>query len=98
MNPRSAASNSFVPLEPASDGSKSPPAPGNVRVAPEPVPGPVFTPLTAQSAAHTHRPGAGKPVVTLEREGDQVSLIRIECSCGQVIELACSYANNPLAP
>jgi hypothetical protein len=29
--------------------------------------------------------------VTLEREGERVSRIRIECTCGQTIELACAY-------
>ena len=31
------------------------------------------------------------PTVTLQREGDRITGIRVECSCGQVIELACSY-------
>jgi hypothetical protein len=33
----------------------------------------------------------GKPEVTLQRNGDIVSGIRIQCDCGQVIELACVY-------
>lgn len=33
----------------------------------------------------------GRPVVTLRREGDQVTGIRIECTCGKVIELDCLY-------
>jgi hypothetical protein len=32
-----------------------------------------------------------QPSVTLQREGDVVSAIRIQCGCGQVIELACAY-------
>jgi hypothetical protein len=36
-------------------------------------------------------PRAGGPQVTLQREGDRVTAIRIECQCGQVIELTCSY-------
>lgn len=36
--------------------------------------------------AHPHR-----PVVKLVREGDHVKQIRIQCSCGQVIELDCVY-------
>jgi hypothetical protein len=31
------------------------------------------------------------PKVTLQRQGDVVSSIRIQCSCGQVIELNCVY-------
>jgi len=38
--------------------------------------------------------GAGsqcEPRVTLQRDGERVSSIRIQCGCGQVIELACVY-------
>jgi hypothetical protein len=31
------------------------------------------------------------PVVTLQREGDRVTGIRITCRCGEVIDLACVY-------
>ncbi len=31
------------------------------------------------------------PKVTLQKEGDKVTQIRIQCTCGQVIELACQY-------
>ena len=44
---------------------------------------------------HAHPPAtrgaAGAPVVTLQREGEKVTGIRVECACGQVIELACAY-------
>ena len=36
------------------------------------------------------RPGCN-PRVRVEREGDRVTGIRIECSCGQVIDLVCRY-------
>lgn len=32
-----------------------------------------------------------EPKVTLQREGEQVTAIHIECSCGRFIELACVY-------
>jgi hypothetical protein len=32
-----------------------------------------------------------QPKVTLQRQGDVVTAIRIQCSCGQVIELKCMY-------
>ena len=35
--------------------------------------------------------GCGKPSVTLQRQGEVVCGIRVECGCGQVIELACAY-------
>jgi hypothetical protein len=51
-------------------------------------PGPAFRPVaTAQPAP----PTAKAPTVTVEREGDLIKSIRIECACGQVHELACVY-------
>jgi hypothetical protein len=39
-----------------------------------------------------HSVGLGtKPSVTLQRDGDRVTQIRIQCVCGQVIELDCLY-------
>jgi len=32
-----------------------------------------------------------RPTVTLERDGDNVRQIRIQCTCGDVIELDCAY-------
>ena len=34
-----------------------------------------------------------EPRVTMQRDGERISAIRIQCSCGQVIELACVYEN-----
>jgi hypothetical protein len=51
----------------------------------------------APSASDASKPaGAGadacaKPVVTLQRNGETVSGIRIQCGCGQVVDLACVY-------
>jgi hypothetical protein len=39
--------------------------------------------------------GQCEPRVTLQRDGGRVSAIRIQCSCGQVIELACVYQTVP---
>ena len=39
-------------------------------------------------------PGAQPPCdprVTLQREGDRITAIKIQCSCGQVIDLTCAY-------
>jgi hypothetical protein len=33
----------------------------------------------------------GRPSVTLRRQGEAVCGIRVECVCGQVIELECVY-------
>jgi hypothetical protein len=49
-----------------------------------------------EASASTASGGANRssncePRVTLQREGDRVAGIRIQCSCGQVIDLACAY-------
>jgi hypothetical protein len=53
-----------------------------------------FTALSAGAApaacAHAPTPGE-QPVVTLEKDGDRVTHVRIQCTCGQVIELDCAY-------
>ena len=43
-------------------------------------------------------PGAektGEPRVSLQYDGDRVTHIRVQCSCGQIMDLACVY--EPLA-
>jgi hypothetical protein len=56
----------------------------------------------ASTAPHAAAPSAtvvaprahaehAKPVVSLRREGDKVVGIRVECTCGSVIELDCVY-------
>jgi hypothetical protein len=51
----------------------------------------VFEPLPAAGRPEPAAKVCGRPSVTLQRQGDVVSGIRIECGCGQVIELACTY-------
>jgi hypothetical protein len=88
------ASNPFVPFDPipaAAARLSSPPV--GLKVVPKGESSPAFSPLQAPGAPHTHGTAGtgGKPVVTLQREGDRVTGICVECACGQVIELACSY-------
>lgn len=45
---------------------------------------------TATQAPETPRPPT-PPKVTFQRDGDRITGIRIECGCGEVIELACEY-------
>jgi hypothetical protein len=52
-----------------------------------------FQPLGRAGKAHSG--GQCEPSVTLQRDGDRVSAIRIQCSCGQVVELACVYPGAP---
>lgn len=53
--------------------------------APKPKPGMEVT----ASCALTHADKT--PQISLQRDGDKVVGIRIECSCGQVIQLDCLY-------
>ncbi|MEN9573746.1 MAG: hypothetical protein RL514_1601 [Verrucomicrobiota bacterium] len=48
---------------------------------------PAPAPSPAAHPTHAHQP----PKVTLQREGDRVTHIRLECACGEVFELACEY-------
>jgi hypothetical protein len=53
-----------------------------------------FAPLVAGAsagAANIPLTACGQPKLTLQRQGDVVSVIRVECGCGQVIELKCVY-------
>jgi len=41
---------------------------------------------------------AGKicePRVTVQREGNRIATIRVQCTCGQVTDLACVYEETP---
>ena len=94
MSQPAATQDSFVPFDPVpGSGARTPGAFGGLKVVPMAEAGPGFTPLATSAFAHTHAAsmGTGKPVVTLQREGERVTGIRIECVCGQIIELACSY-------
>ena len=51
----------------------------------------VFQPLPENGRPATPAKTCARPSVTLQRQGEVVSSIRIECGCGQVIELACAY-------
>ena len=92
-------SENFTPLVPSSSipknstSSEFPRPGGSFGSTDEP-----FSPLSASladRAAGNHRhlsAGAdAKPTVTLQRDGDRVTQIRIQCVCGQVIELDCLY-------
>lgn len=51
-----------------------------------------FRPLET-SAAAAPRPfhASCEPRVSIQRDGDRVTSIHIQCGCGQVIDLACVY-------
>ncbi len=92
-----AVSEPFIPFDPIPTAGAQPAGtpvnPRGIRVVSKTEPGTSFTPLATPGTPHTHAAGGagGKPVVTLQRDGERVTAIRIECACGQVIDLACSY-------
>ena len=89
-----AAAESFVPFDPLPpSGQKSDGTAPGLKVVPKGEADPSFSPLQPPASAHVHTAAgaARKPVVTLQREGERITGIRVECACGQVIELACSY-------
>ena len=51
-----------------------------------------FRPISARTdpAAAPSAPEA-EPKVTLEKDGDQVTQIKVQCGCGHIIELNCVY-------
>lgn len=49
-----------------------------------------FAALVPHDTATTPHP-PGKPVVSLQKDGDRVTHIRVQCACGEVIELECAY-------
>ena len=90
-------SDQFVPLAlPAGSANERPFAALNVKVLPQAgaaAPAPAFEPLMAAAPATSRPPEepCSKPTITLQRKGEMVSEIRIQCSCGKVIELTCLH-------
>lgn len=91
-------SAAFVPLMPGAPTS-GPIATPTTRLKPISATPTPFQPIipakqkpepTSAAPTPAHVPH-GPPKVTLERQGDSITHIRIECSCGQVTELKCEY-------
>ena len=86
-------SETFVPLV-SGNGNASAAAFAslNLKVKSQPAAKPASESFQSIPVPATHGIDAcAKPEVTLQRNGDIVSGIRIQCGCGQVIELACVY-------
>jgi hypothetical protein len=47
--------------------------------------------LAPSTAAAPNYKKICEPRVSMQREGDRVASIRIQCSCGQVMDVACIY-------
>ncbi len=80
---------SFAPLVPAPAGSRE--AAFTSIHFKELASGSAPSASTAPGAAGSGPEASSKPVVTLQRNGEIISGIRIQCGCGQVVDLACVY-------
>jgi len=88
--------DTFVPL------TSTPPAGESrefrIQVIPQPHSAPAFQALEPASPQETGAAPGGKncePRLLLQREGDRITSIRVQCSCGQIMDLACVYAEPP---
>jgi hypothetical protein len=89
-----ATTNSFVPLTTAhvsAHVSADDSSMFQLRVLPQAETKAAFEPLVVGGASAPSSKPCAAPSVTLQRQGEVVSGIRIECGCGQIIELACAY-------
>jgi hypothetical protein len=92
-------SAAFVPLLPSVTPKAAPASVGlRVKIA-SPAPGaaaskpPALAPAAASaplaaSAAVSH---SDQPAITLQRDGERITAIQIQCACGQLIHLDCEY-------
>ncbi len=80
--------SSFAPIVPAKSGASQVSGRSfNLKVCSEPAANQSFAPFRPASGPPAH--SALAPAITLQREGDRVKRITIQCGCGQVIELEC---------
>ncbi|HWD93781.1 MAG TPA: hypothetical protein VG938_15685 [Verrucomicrobiae bacterium] len=87
--------DSFVPLISIAPTPSGDSADFQATVLSQPEQAQKFNPVELAAAAASPGKAADgspcEPRVTLQRDGEQVTGIRIQCSCGQVIDLACVY-------
>lgn len=86
--------STFVPFEPGTGGADHSGDLGftpTVVSATEAATSPGSKNTSAPAHQHSGAEANVKPVVTLQRTGDKITSIRIECICGQIIDLNCSY-------
>ncbi len=83
----------FVPLVACPSASPST-ADFRVKIVPNSQQAAPFIAVRPPGARSSESPCAGagaEPTMTLQRDGDRITSVRIQCACGQVIELACVY-------
>ena len=54
-------------------------------------------PVPAPTPLHGGEKKPCEPRVTVQRDGDRVTHLRIQCTCGQIMDLACVYDEAPAA-
>lgn len=87
----------FVPLTtvPADSGSR-PLSVTVIRESEQARPFKSLEPLAAGAAGAVaaHPEKICEPRVSIQREGDRIVGLRIQCTCGQIMDLACVYDSN----
>ena len=83
----------FIPFQVTASNGSRPKTEGRTEVIVGGQTAIAFRPLL-QAGAHPTTPANahGEPSVTFERDGDRVTLIKVQCPCGNVFELACDYS------
>jgi hypothetical protein len=82
----------FIPFVPRSANLANPDPSGSKADACDQA-APSFRLVSPQATAPAvpSRAQAAKPTIFIQREGDRVTQIRVQCVCGEVIELDCVY-------
>ncbi len=83
-------SDAFAPLAVPATARSAEGTACRLKVIPQAGAAPTFKPLQPAPAGHTAH-SSGPPKITLQRDGDRVTHIRLECGCGEIVELACVY-------
>jgi hypothetical protein len=60
-------------------------------ILPQAQPAALFQPTAPSPPPPTTTLPPKEPQVTIERDGDRITRIQIQCVCGQLLELNCSY-------
>jgi hypothetical protein len=82
--------SSFTPFAPTTSGASQVNGRSfSLKVCSPPAANQAFAPFKPVAGLPAH--DAAAPAMTLQREGERVKGIRIQCGCGQVIELECVY-------
>jgi len=81
----------FVPFVKAQSKTSSADDSFRLRVLPQSQQTAAFRPVQTGPAGIGLGHCAQEPQVTLERDGNRITRITIQCACGQVLELNCTY-------